>query len=149
MKCAFFGHRITPPNIKTVLKEIIIEFIDKKGADVFYVGNQGDFDFMVIEVLKEIIKDYPNIRYYVILAYMPEKRQEFDNFDYSATIYPDGLEKTPKRFAISHRNRWMVEEADIIVTYVVCSGGGAAKFKELAEKKNKIVVNIADRIQKN
>ena len=40
------------------------------------------------------------------------------------------------------RNRWMLERSDIVVTYVR-SPGGAAKFKALAERKGKHVIEVA------
>ena len=36
----------------------------------------------------------------------------------------------------------MIEKSDYVVTYVHHSFGGAAQFKEIAEKKGKIVINI-------
>ena len=52
-------------------------------------------------------------------------------------VLPDLIETVPPRFAIDHRNRWMVARSDVVVTYVVRSFGGAAKLKELAEKKKR------------
>lgn len=66
---------------------------------------------------------------------------ENDNLNY--TIIPDGIETVPKKFAINYRNSWMIEQSDYVVTYVNSSVGGAAKFKKQAEKKNKIVINLA------
>lgn len=37
----------------------------------------------------------------------------------------------------------MIERSDYVVTYVKYTVGGAVRFKELAEKKNKTVINIA------
>ena len=37
----------------------------------------------------------------------------------------------------------MIEAADIVVTYVKHSWGGAAKYKLLAEKKNRRVIEIS------
>ncbi len=85
---------------------------------------------------------YPHIRYAVVLAYMPGERAALDTADYSDTIYPDGLESTPLRYAISKRNRWMLRQADTVGTYVTYSTGGAAQFKALAEKKGKRVINL-------
>ena len=111
---------------------------------MFYVGNQGCFDFMVKKILKELKFDYSNINYAVVLAYMPCKRAEFNYKDYDDTLYPEGLENTPLKYAISKRNRWMIEKSDYVVTYVTRAVGGAVQFKELAEKKGKIVINLAD-----
>ena len=41
---------------------------------------------------------------------------------YDSTVYPP-LENVPHRFAISHRNRWMVENADVVVAYVLHDWG--------------------------
>ena len=98
---------------------------------------------MVKKELKQLTEIYPHIRYAVMLAYMPGKRDEFDTDDYADTMYPDGLERVPPRFAIDKRNRMMIDWSDIVVTYVCYSGGGAAKFKELAEKRGKRVINLA------
>ncbi len=48
----------------------------------------------------------------------------------------------PFRFGIEYRNKWMIENSDYVVTYVRRSFGGAAKFKALAERKKKNVINI-------
>lgn len=37
----------------------------------------------------------------------------------------------------------MIEQSDYVVTYVNHNFGGAARFKELAERKHKTVINIA------
>ena len=51
-------------------------------------------------------------------------------------------ETVPKRFAIDWRNRWMLKQADYVVTYITHSWGGAAKFAEMAERSGKQIVNI-------
>ena len=77
-----------------------------------------------------------------MLAYLPKKK-DFDLTDFSDTVYPDGLENVPPRFAIDKRNRLMLDWADVVITYVCTSIGGAAKFKELAENKGKRVINLS------
>ena len=93
---------------------------------------------MVYSVLKELKAKYPQIRYTVVLAYMPNEHiKEVYGED---TLFPDGLETVPKRFAISKRNDWMILHSDIAVCYVWKVTGGAAKFREKAEKK-KLQIN--------
>ena len=83
------------------------------------------------------------IRYNVVLAYMPEKRDEYRLTDYSDTILPEGIETAPKRFAINYRNKWMIEQSDFVVTYVVHdAASGAAQFKRLAEKRKKMMIEL-------
>ncbi len=133
-------YRDAPDTIKVNLKEILTDLITNKDIDTFYVGNQGNFDCMVCAVLKELAQINPHIKCRIVLAYLPENnRQEFC-FD---TIYPEGVELVPPRFAITARNKWMVKNSDFVVTYVARSFGGAAQFKKVAEKMGKIVINLA------
>ena len=144
LNCTFFGHRNTSAEIKPQLEAKLIALIEQYQVDTFYVGNHGRFDSMVESTLKKLKQRYPHIRYFVVLAYLPIEKTHSAPHDYSVTIYPDGLEHTLPRFAIVKRNRWMVEQCDFVVTYVTHPFGGAAQFKELAEKKGKTVFNLAD-----
>lgn len=138
MTCIFFGHKDTPYDIKDKLREIVIKMIEEKGVTNFYVGNHGNFDRMVLTELKELSNLYPQIRYAVVLAYLTQRNDE----DYSNTVYPEGIESVPKRFAIDFRNKWMVQQSDFVVTYICRSIGGAAKFADMAKKHGKEVINI-------
>lgn len=142
MVCTFFGHSYCPETVKPRLRETLVDLIETQGVDVFYVGNHGDFDRMTRSLLRELSAQYPHIRYAVVLAYVPQKRDEFDQRDWSDTMLPEGIERVPPRFAISWRNRWMLDHADIVVTYITHSWGGAAQFAELAEKKGKQIVGL-------
>ena len=138
--CCFFGHREVTHNIKPKLTEIIEKLITEYGVTDFYVGRQGQFDSMVYSVLKELKANYPHIRYTVILAYMPDEHiKELYGED---TLFPDGLETVPKRFAISKRNDWMIQQSDYAVCYVHKITGGAAKFREKAEEKGLQIIDV-------
>ena len=138
-KCTFFGHRNAPPGIKASLRQVLSDLIERQGVKQFYVGNQGSFDTMVRNLLAEFELTY-GIRYEVVLAYMPKRNDPL--YDPEHTVLPEGIETVPPRFAIEYRNKWMIDHSDIVITYVHRSFGGAAKFKELAEKKNKVVIQI-------
>lgn len=142
--CTFFGHRDTPKKIEPTLRSTLIDLIENKNIDLFYVGNHGNFDNLVRKNLKLLQLNYPHINHAVVLAYMPREKDKFAHEDYSNTIYPDGLENIPPKYAITKCNRWMIEQSDTVVTYVKYSIGGAAQFKKLAEKKGKTVINLAD-----
>ncbi len=143
MTCTFFGHAMTPVEIKPLLKETIMDLIIINGVKNFYVGNHGEFDYMVHDCLIEVKEQFPEINYAVVLAYLPTSRfKELPN-KRNDTIYPEGLEKVPRRFAINKRNEWMIRQSDYVVTYVKHSLGGSSNFKEMAEKRGKIVINLA------
>lgn len=138
--CTFFGHRDCSNNITDNLTSIIINLIEKNGVDIFYVGNQGNFDAITRAVLHRLKNIYTHIKIYTVLAYL---RDANNGVDYGETILPEGFECVPLRFAIDFRNKWMVKQSDYIVTYLVCEFGGAYKFSKLAQKQNKTVINIA------
>lgn len=138
--CTFFGHRDTPEEICEVLTRVIIELIEKEDVKTFFVGNQGKFDYMVRMNLRELSKIYP-IKYFVVLAYLPQKK-DFTN-EIENTVFPDGIEKVPRRFSIDWRNRWMLKNSEYVIVYINRIYGGASKFCELAEKMNKNIINLA------
>lgn len=142
MVCTFFGHRDTPKTIQPLLVTVLRDLIEYHAVNTFYVGHQGAFDHMVQTVLCRLRLSYPHIHCFVVLAYMPGKAAKEKRTYALETIYPEGLESSPPRFAIFKRNQWMVEHADIVVTYVARNVGGAATFKEMGEKKGKRVINI-------
>lgn len=106
--CTFFGHRDCPESVLPALREAVECAILQEGIDTFYVGREGAFDALVAKVLSEMVKKYPHIRFFVVLAYrlhapLGEELQ-------SRTILADGVENAPRRFAILRRTRgcWSV-----------------------------------------
>ncbi|MBQ8683358.1 MAG: hypothetical protein IJ518_02430 [Clostridia bacterium] len=138
MVCTFFGHRDAPKDVEKPLRDVLVELITQRHVTHFLVGEQGAFDRMVIGQLRALQDIYPQISSTVVLAYHPcEQKTAHPN-----TLYPEGLERVPRRFAIAARNRWMVEQADIVVTYVRSPAGGAAQFQRLAKGKGKLVLAL-------
>lgn len=137
--CAFFGHRDCPSTIQPALRAALLDLIENHAADTFYIGNQGHFDFYARTILQELTQIYPHIRYTVVLAYLP-KNEVFP----FPTLFPSGIETVPVRFAIPFRNKWMLQRADFVLSYVTHSWGGAAQFVEWAEKQRKIIIPLAN-----
>ncbi len=137
--CTFFGHRKIPGEIALKIRDILIDLITNQNVNVFYVGNNGEFDQTVISELNYLSKIY-SFSYSVVLAYMPTSK---DNCFYKNSILPEGIEKVPRHFAIVYRNNWMLKQSDYVITYVENSiGSNAAKLKELAIKRNKKVIEL-------
>lgn len=141
LTCTFFGHKDTPKEIEPTLRSTLIDLIENKNVLKFYVGNHGSFDYIVKHCLIEL-KEIYSIDYAVVLAYLPGSKYDPEKKSPTNTILPNGIETVPQKFAINYRNKWMIEQADCVVTYVKYTIGSAAQFKELAERKNKIVINI-------
>lgn len=139
MICTFFGHRDAPPKIKPALRQVLLDLIERQGVKQFYVGNQGNFDVMARSLLAELEQSH-GIRYEIVLAYLPSEKAPL--YDPDHTLLPVGIETVPPRFAIEYRNKWMIDHSDLVVTYITRSFGGAAKFRDLAKKKGKIVIDL-------
>ncbi len=140
MTVTFFGHRDAPSLLIERIRETVENLITEQKADRFIVGNNGNFDRMATAVLQEAQMKYPHINCYTVLAYMPN-RKEVDKP--LKTMIFDDIESVPKKYAIIYRNRWMIEQSDIVITYIKRNFGGAAQFAALAEKKDKIRIEIS------
>lgn len=143
MTCCFFGHKDTPLNICEKLEAAIEELITEDGANRFLLRNQGNFDMITFNILRKMKLKHPDISYCVVLAYMPTGKAAGCLYDYSETLLPEGIESVHPRFAISWRNKWMINESDTVVAYVTRTWGGAAKYVEIAAKKRKNIINLA------
>lgn len=148
--CCFAGHaRLSEDEkvkIKLKLEKEITNLIEKENVTTFYSGGKGAFDWLCAHTVDELRKDYPFIKSYWVLAYMPKEKDEYTEriskiFD--DTVYPD-IENVPQRFAILKRNEWVVNNSNFLIVYVDHEWGGAYKTLEYAEKRRKIkIINIA------
>ena len=140
MNCCFIGHADSPFELRTKLKNTVIKLISE-GILNFYVGNNGNFDWLVQDVLIEIIKKGVLVNLYVVLSYVGEKSicapQEY-------TIYPEGIENTPLRFAITKRNDIIINKSSLMVAYVKHNLSNSHKWLEKAKKKGLKIINLAD-----
>ena len=140
MRVTFCGHgkltytEETRKKLYETIEKLIIE-----GADEFLLGGYGAFDAMAARIVKELKEKYPHIRSVLVIPYFD---REYDRNLYDCSEYPP-IERVPKRFAISKRNEWMVDQADVVVAYVDHDWGGAAKTLKYAFKRKKHVVNIS------
>lgn len=141
MTVTFCGHTQISQSekIENWLYDVTQKLIEQ-GATTFYLGGYGAFDSLAASVLREQKKQYPQIKLVLVLAYLNTGR---DTSGYDGTVYPP-LETVPRRFAISHRNRWMVESSDVVVAYVLHDWGGAATTLRCAKQKKKQIISYRD-----
>lgn len=137
--CTFFGHKEISENLTQTLVSAIKDLIENKNVGVFYVGNQGCFDRVATQCLKLLKDVYPFINCYTVLAYIP-KATDLCCFN---TIYPNVLEKTPPKFALDKRNRWMIKNADYVVCYTKHLQSKTATYKSIAKKQGKTVIELS------
>lgn len=141
MVVSFFGHKNTPRTVKPLLEQTVQQLIEENKKITFLAGTHGAFDLMVQSALKEAAERYPGISCYIVLSYLPMGNNEQYELP---TLYPEGIEFVPKRFAISFSNNYMVNKCDTVVCYISHDWGGAAQFVEKAKKKGKAIINLAE-----
>lgn len=138
--CAFFGHREIWKDISVPLEEAVRMAITDYGITNFWVGGYGQFDSCAAGCVRRLKREFPNVRLQLVLAYLPMGEDPLTS-SYDSTIYPEGLELVPKRFAISKRNQWMANYCDIAIAYVNQAYGGAYQGYRTAKRK-KLVINL-------
>lgn len=146
MTCTFIGHSDFNSKYSYKIKEALVDLIENHNVCKFYVGTHGGFDYSAQRVLGELLKAYPHIDYFVVRAYLPKTNEEKEK--YHNPIIFDNFEKVPLRFAISHRNDWMIKQSDYVISYITDThkAGGAADFVRKATRWGKMVINVADKI---
>ncbi len=137
----FCGHgSIDPDHRETIIKNLHVEIEKaiKDGAEEFLLGGYGSFDIISAHVVKELKTKYPHIKSILVIPYL---NREYETSLYDFTEYPP-IEKTPLKFAISKRNEYMVNKADVVISYVVFSWSGAATTLEYAQRKKKKIISV-------
>ena len=90
-------------------------------------------------------ENHPNVKLVLVTPYMTVKcPTEYENPRkklYDEILYP-ALEHVLPKFAISYRNRWMVDNADFVIAYIDRSYGGAYKTYEYAKRRKKEIYNL-------
>ena len=140
MTCTFFGHSGCY-DLDAVMLQDAMEQLIGKGISTFYVGNHGLFDRMVLRCLTNLKETHPHISYSVVLAYFPKEKSSNDTYP---TLYPEGQETVPPKFAIEKRNKWMIERSQYCLCYVNHTWGGAYRFAKRAKKRGLVVINLGN-----
>ena len=146
--CFFIGHREADERLLPRLELEIERLITKENVRYFYVDEYGGFDQIAATAVKRAKKKYSDITLMLALPYHPAERPIEKPPGYDGTYYPEGLEKTPRPFAIVKANQLMVDTCDWLVCYVRHEASNSRNLLEYAqcrEKKGLIqIINIAE-----
>lgn len=122
------------------------EKIGNEPADMF-LGGYGSFDDFAYDCCKKYKATHPNVSLVFVTPYLTVEYQknhlEYLKMRYDSIIYP-AIENKPLKFAISHRNKYMVEKADYVVACVSHNWGGAYSTYKHAKRKGKEILNLAN-----
>ena len=93
-------------------------------------------------------KSHPSVKLILVTPYLTEDYQKSrlnaEKESYDAIVYPE-LEHIPLKFAISHRNRWMVEQADFVVARIDHGWGGAYETCLHAKRRKKPILFLGEK----
>lgn len=135
--CFFIGHRDADDRLLPRLELIIERLILEEGVRYFYVGGYGGFDRIAATAVKKAKRQYPDITLMLVLPYHPAERPIDTPNGFDGTYYPDGLENTPKRYAIVRTNKIMVDFCDWLICYVRHGASNSRNLLEYAQHRAK------------
>ena len=142
---SFFGHREMYDfrSIDQILEPILRDLIREKEYTSFLVGRNGDFDEYIASMIKKVKRDHGEeiCELMLVLPYNVAKVEYYENY-YDSIVIPDAVYGVYPKAAIATRNRWMIEQSDLVIVNVCRNKGGAYEAKRYAEKLNKKVVNL-------
>ena len=142
--CCCFGHRDVFKDITEKLDTSVARAIED-GCTTFMTGGDGEFDMMFASAVRRAKKNHPHITLKLIKPYFSNTwntQQEYFTALYDEIIVPEELASIHFKGAITHRNRWMADKADVIIAYVRREFGGAYTAIEYAKKQNKQIFYI-------
>ena len=147
-RVVLFGHRdfneyrILDKYLGPILKELL----RTKPYVEIYIGRNGEVDIYAATVVKSIQNAIgkANSELICVLPY-PEKDMEYYESYYDSVIIPECVEETHPKGAITKRNRWMVEQADLFICYVEHERGGAYTALKYAKTLEKEIINLAEK----
>lgn len=129
----------------------ILSFLEEKigGSPAeLYLGGYGSFDAFARKCGKKFQQTHPATKLIFVTPYLTvdcQKNHLAQNKNlYAGILYP-ALENVPIKFAILHRNKWMVEQADLVIAYIDHAWGGAYQSYKHAKRKQKPIFNITSK----
>ena len=148
MIVTFCGHAkfIRTKEYENKILSLLNELIGTNKASI-YLGGYGEFDAFAYDCCKKYQKSHDNVKLVFVTPYLTaEYQQNHLNYLkdlYDAITYPE-IEDKPPRFAITYRNRWMIDQADYVISGVSHTWGGAYKTYQYARRRNKTIYSITD-----
>ena len=146
-RISMFGHRNFDQHLllDKYLTSFLRELITEKGFVEVYVGRNGEFDIYAASVVKRLQKAVgrENSEIICVLPYVYKDIDLFARY-YDSVVIPECISNAFPTSAITIRNKWMVENADLVICYVEKKYGGAYNALKHAERLGKRIINLAE-----
>ena len=135
--CFFIGHRDAPDSLMPELVSLVERHISEYGVEEFTVGRYGRFDHMAADAVLEAKAHHPGVRLIYLRPYHPAERNLETPKGFDGSFYPFTTECVPRRLAIVHANRYMVDNADLLIAYAWHPASNARDLVEYARRREK------------
>ncbi len=145
--CAFSGHRILRKDFDGQLLFRVIENLIKTGCENFLCGMARGFDLCAAECVIELKKNY-SVR---LTACIPCASQAENFPKKDKERYEKILQNCDEKVVLSEnyyngcmqiRNRYLVENSDVLVCYLRSDSGGTYYTVKYAESLDKKIVKL-------
>lgn len=150
--CCFSGHRDISLDerrqISLKLKETINELVKIKGVTVFRCGGALGFDTIAALYVLELKSEFPDITLIIDVPYRAQASawKEVDRQIYEYILsHADKVNIISEKYykgCLQQRNRYMVDNSDIVIVYVKKTSGGSYYTACYAESEDKNVIYI-------
>lgn len=143
--CCGFGHRDFYRNISDDLLNIIKNLVINENITTFLTGNMGGFDKIFSFAVRSCKSFNPDIKLILVMPYFSNKlntQKQYYEQMYDEIIIPEEMDGCYYKAAITKRNRWMVDESQIIISGVYYGYGGAYDTIKYANRKSKQVIEL-------
>ncbi len=137
----FDGHRAVEWRLSSLLKELI----RSKTFVEIYVGRNGEFDIFSASVVKRVMRAMGN-ECGELICVLPYSQRDIEFYEkyYDSVIIPECVCGVHPKGAIVRRNRWMVEQASLVICYVNEEHGGTYEALRYAKRLGKVTINLAE-----
>ena len=146
--CFFIGHRDADERLLPRLELVIDRLIREENVRYFYVGGYGGFDRLAAAVVRRMKQKHPDITLMLVLPYHPAERPTEAPNGFDGTYHPEGLENTPRRYAIVRTNQILVDTCDWLVCFVRHGASNSRNLLEYAQRREEKrliqVINIGE-----
>ena len=142
------GHREADERLLPRLELVIDRLITEEEVRYFYVGGYGGFDRIAAATVKRAKQKYPDTTLMLVLPYHPAERAIPTPDGFDGTYHPEGLGKTPRRYAIVHTNQIMVDTCDWLVCYVRHGASNSRNLLEYARRREKKGIIAIENIER-
>ena len=146
---SLFGHRKLYDlyRIDKYLVPILKKLIQQKPYVSFLIGRNGEFDEYAASVIKQIQKEFgkDNNDITLVLPYTVSDLEYYIKY-YDNIVIPECLYHTHPKSAITKKNKWMIDQSDLVIV-AVKKEGGAYRAMKYAEKQNKKLINLYEVVQ--